>query len=91
MTGAIRTIDLLRVGSSSADRRCDRVAAEEPLEIRLCGTPLLVTMRTPGRDRDLVAGLRRLQGGQPLRPRVASGSPPAEVVDLTKRLEGNRR
>jgi FdhD protein len=56
MTGSIRAIELLRVGSRSSEHRGDRVAAEEPLEIRLCGTPLLVTMRTPGRDRDLVAG-----------------------------------
>ena len=34
----------------------DYVAVEEPLEIRLGGMSLAVTMRTPGDDEDLVAG-----------------------------------
>lgn len=36
--------------------RPDTLAVEEPLEIRLSGRPLSVTMRTPGHDFDLVAG-----------------------------------
>ena len=43
--------------------RCeDRVAAEEPLEIRLDGHPVAVLMRTPGNDTDLVAGFLRTEG-----------------------------
>jgi FdhD protein len=34
----------------------DEVAVEEPLEIRVDGTPLAVTMRTPGHDEELAAG-----------------------------------
>src|SRR5262249_41046391 len=34
----------------------DHVAVEEPLEIRLGGMSLAVTMRTPGDDEELVAG-----------------------------------
>ena len=34
----------------------DALAAEEPLEIRLNGRPLIVTMRTPGHDEDLALG-----------------------------------
>ena len=34
----------------------DRLAGEEPLEIRVNGTPLAVTMRTPGSDYELAAG-----------------------------------
>jgi FdhD protein len=34
----------------------DELAVEEPLEIRLGGKSLAVTMRTPGHDRELVAG-----------------------------------
>jgi FdhD protein len=34
----------------------DEVAVEEPLEIRVDGTPLTVTMRTPGHDEELAAG-----------------------------------
>jgi FdhD protein len=36
--------------------RFDTLVAEEPLEIRVAGRPLAVTMRTPGDDFDLVAG-----------------------------------
>src|SRR4029450_4532172 len=35
---------------------------EEPLEIRLAGTPLAVTMRTPGDDFDLVHGFLATEG-----------------------------
>jgi FdhD protein len=35
----------------------DELAAEEPLEIRIAGEPVSVTMRTPGHDVELVAGL----------------------------------
>lgn len=34
----------------------DLIAVEEPLEIRLAGEPLAVTMRTPGHDEELAAG-----------------------------------
>ena len=34
----------------------DEIAVEEPLEIRIQGKPLLVTMRTPGDDKALAAG-----------------------------------
>jgi FdhD protein len=36
--------------------REDRVALEEPLEIRIDGAPLAVTMRTPGHDEELALG-----------------------------------
>ena len=34
----------------------DEVAVEEPLEIRVDGTALTVTMRTPGSDEELALG-----------------------------------
>lgn len=40
----------------------DWVAVEEPLEIRLDDEPLVVTMRTPGRDRELAAGFLLTEG-----------------------------
>ena len=40
----------------SAGHRADLLAVEEPLEVRIGGTPLTVTMRTPGDDIDLAAG-----------------------------------
>jgi FdhD protein len=39
-----------------ATTRPDTLAAEEPLEIRVSGRPLTVTMRTPGDDFDLARG-----------------------------------
>src|SRR5919204_2236818 len=38
------------------DGRPDEVAVELPLEIRLNGSPVAVTMRTPGDDFELAAG-----------------------------------
>ena len=38
------------------DRGKDEVAVEEPLEIRVAGQPLAVTMRTPGHDEELALG-----------------------------------
>jgi FdhD protein len=40
----------------------DHLAVEEPLEIRMGGHPFSVTMRTPGHDEDLVAGLLHAEG-----------------------------
>lgn len=40
----------------------DYLAAEEPLEIRVDGRPLTVTMRTPGNDRELAAGFLWTEG-----------------------------
>lgn len=39
-----------------ADGTSDQVAVEEPLEIRVRGEPVAVTMRTPGHDEELAAG-----------------------------------
>lgn len=40
----------------SHDGGADVVAVEEPLEIRVDGSPLVVTMRTPGHDEELALG-----------------------------------
>jgi FdhD protein len=45
-----------------ADPRPDTLAAEEPLEIRVAGRPLTVTMRTPGDDFDLARGFLVSEG-----------------------------
>ena len=50
-------VDVVRVGGGTVERRKDLAAAEEPLELRLAGAPFVVTMRTPGADRELAAGL----------------------------------
>lgn len=43
-------------------RHQDRLAAEEPLEIRIDSKPLTVTMRTPGNDEELAAGFLWTEG-----------------------------
>jgi FdhD protein len=47
---------------SSGGARADLLAVEEPLEIRIGGQPLTVTMRTPGDDIDLAAGFLFTEG-----------------------------
>ena len=42
--------------AGAADWRRDEVVVEEPLEIRVNGRPVTVTMRTPGHDEELAAG-----------------------------------
>ena len=48
----------------------DVVAVEEPLEIRIGGTPVAVTMRTPGHDEELALGFCLSEGLRPLAARV---------------------
>jgi FdhD protein len=48
---------VLRLAPERQSRRTDLLAVEEPLEVRLGGTPFTVTMRTPGSDIELVHGL----------------------------------
>jgi len=43
-------------------RQEDTLAVEEPLEIRVGGSPLTITMRTPGHDFDLAAGFLVSEG-----------------------------
>ena len=52
-------IDVLRVPGG---RHEDVVAVEEPLEIRISGSPVAVTMRTPGHDEELTAGFLLTEG-----------------------------
>src|SRR4029453_5374084 len=60
----------LRIRGAGPTPRPATVAAEEPLEIRLAGTPLAVTMRTPGDDFDLVHGFPATEGAIPAPPEV---------------------
>src|SRR5438309_6015047 len=53
---------VLRVERGTASRVVDMVAAEEPLEIRVDGDALAVTMRTPGNDFELALGFLLTEG-----------------------------
>ena len=53
---------ILRVHGADGTETLDQLAVEEPLEIRLGGLAFTVTMRTPGADEDLVAGLLHTEG-----------------------------
>ncbi|HEX3237928.1 MAG TPA: formate dehydrogenase accessory sulfurtransferase FdhD [Gaiellaceae bacterium] len=59
-------VDVLRLPAGTTEP--DRVAVEEPLEIRIGGRPVAVTMRTPGHDEELALGFCLSEG---LRPRDA--------------------
>jgi FdhD protein len=53
---------VVRIDGDRVVKRPDTLAAEEPLEIRVGGRPLAVTMRTPGHDVDLAHGFLLTEG-----------------------------
>ncbi len=53
---------VLRIRDGAVSTRPDTLVAEEPLEIRLNGKPLAITMRTPGDDFALAAGFLVSEG-----------------------------
>src|SRR6478609_10461724 len=55
----VTKIDVAAAGSAT---RPDTLSVEEPLELRVNGTPLTVTMRTPGHDIELVHGFLMAEG-----------------------------
>jgi len=59
------------------DGLADEVAVEEPLEIRVDGEPLAVTMRTPGHDEELALGFLL---GEGLIRGVRDAGPPADLA-----------
>ena len=77
---AVRSVTVRRRGERLDQ---DLVVVEEPLEIRLDGRPLVVTMRTPGHDEELAAGFLygegTIAGGEDIASvrAVAGGATPA--------------
>jgi FdhD protein len=59
----------------------DLVAVEEPLEIRIEGEPVAVTMRTPGHDDELALGFCLTEGLEPVAASVPADFP-ANTVDV---------
>ena len=88
---SLRSVEVTRVRGVEAHRATDRVAAEEPLEVRLHGRSFAVIMRTPGADRELAAGFlfaeRVLTGADDLGTIEYCTDPAAEhpenIVDVT--------
>ena len=68
----------------------DRLAVEEPLEIRLGGRRFTLTMRTPGHDEELAAGFLLAEGfinargelGEIRRLRDLKGAPDPNAIDV---------
>ena len=63
----------------------DEVAVEEPLEIRVDGRPLAVTMRTPGHDDELALGFLF---GEGLIDGPRAAGPPADLAANTVEVAG---
>jgi FdhD protein len=61
-------VEVLRLPSGATER--DAVAVEEPLEIRVNGEPVAVTMRTPGHDEELALGFFLSEGLRPVEARL---------------------
>jgi FdhD protein len=53
-------VEVLRLPAGASER--DELAVEEPLEIRVNGSPIAVTMRTPGHDEELAIGFLFSEG-----------------------------
>jgi FdhD protein len=75
-----RRVTRLEVGGEPRVRE-DRLAAEEPLEVRLGGRPLAVTMRTPGHDVELAAGFLVSEGVVSQRDQIATARYCAGATD----------
>jgi FdhD protein len=77
---AATRVDVVRLPGGRTE--LDAVAVEEPLEIRIGGEPLAVTMRTPGHDEELALGFC-LSEGIP----ATAAAPPADLAANTVEVE----
>jgi FdhD protein len=73
-------VDVVRFPGAWHER--DAVAVEEPLEIRINGEPVAVTMRTPGHDEELALGFCLTEGLAPRHARI-----PADLAANTVDVE----
>jgi FdhD protein len=89
LTGTPAFVEVERDGSP------DAVAIEEPLEIRVDGEPLTVTMRTPGQDEELALGFLfgegLIEGPREAGPTADFAANAVEVEGPLARDPGNRR
>lgn len=87
---------VVRWSGTSRAEQPDTLAPEEPLEIQLAGRPLTVTMRTPGHDEELAAGLlyaqEFLRAAADLGPIVRDPAQPNRLdVSLSTAVDGEER
>ena len=97
-------VSILKIEEQRAQQLTDEVVIEEPLEIRVNGESLTVTMRTPGDDFDLAIGLLWTEGVIRSRDEIGTIAycPDEEqpelknvvnvvLVDSKRRIESSRR
>ena len=84
---AAASVEVVRHPGGGSER--DEVAVEEPLEIRVNGRPVAVTMRTPGHDEELAVGFLLSEGFTPLRAGVPPDLP-ANTVDVEGEVDLGR-
>jgi len=83
------TTSVLRLpGGSEVE---DRVAVEEPLELRVGGRPVAVTMRTPGHDEELALGFCLSEGLAPVGARLPDDLAANTVAVEAPRVESELR
>ena len=86
----VREHHALRWNSGATSERAEKLAVEEPLEIRLAGRRFTLTMRTPGHDEELAAGFLFAEGfindatelGEIRRVRGRKGAPEPNAIDV---------
>jgi len=72
-------VEVVRLPAGGEER--DVLAVEEPLEIRINGEPVAVTMRTPGHDEELALGFCLSEGLRPAAARLPADLA-ANVVEV---------
>jgi FdhD protein len=72
-------VDVVRLPGGAGER--DHVAIEEPLELRINGAPVAVTMRTPGHDEELALGFSLSEGLRPTAARIP-GDLAANTIEI---------
>jgi FdhD protein len=82
---APRSLASSAVAVLERDGERDAVAVEEPLEIRVDGEPVAVTMRTPGEDEELALGFLY---GEGLIEGAAAAGPTADLAANTVEVRG---
>jgi FdhD protein len=86
----VREHRALRWDRGKTSERTEKLAVEEPLEIRLAGRRFTLTMRTPGHDEELAAGFLFAEGfisdatelGEIRRVRSRKGAPEPNALDI---------